>query len=127
MASPDRPGLDDPAREGLEDWPRPRDGGGIAADHHVERSFPGVLRGAAQGRVDHRDALGREFRGKAPRRRRFRSRAVDNQEGFAGRSEPVGALDDGFNLRRAGDAQDDRVALFGEGAQARRLLRAATP
>ena len=58
MPGPHRAGFDDPAGESLEDRPRPRDRGDVAADHHVERPLPGVLRRPAQRSVDQRDARG---------------------------------------------------------------------
>ena len=52
VAGADRAGLDDAAGERLEQRPRARDRRRVAADHDVERSLPGVLRRAAERRVD---------------------------------------------------------------------------
>ena len=117
---PDRAGLDDAAGESLEDRPRARDDGRVAADHHVERSLPGVLRRAAQRRVDQRDAVRREL---AARRRVEAGSEVEQstiEQRLARRGEPVRPLNDRLDLRRAGDAEHDDVALL-------RRARAGSP
>ena len=99
---------------------------GVAADHDVERSLPGVLRRAAQWCVDQRDPFRRELLRHAPRRGRLGGRAVDDEQGPADRSEPVLPLHDRLDLRRAGHAEHDDVALLGDLPRAGRLLRAAS-
>ncbi len=125
MAGADRPGVDDAAGEGFEHRPGALDRLGVAADHHVERAFPGVLGGAAQRRVDQRDFLRRERLGEAPRRSGLEVEQSTIEQRLSRRGEPVRPLNDRLDLRRTGDAEDDDVAGVGDRARGRRFLGAA--
>src|SRR5919205_4311847 len=123
MAGAGRAGVDHAPGEGVKYRAHALDAGGLTADHDVERSLPGVLGRAAERRVDERDAFGRQLLGKARRDRGLGSRAVDDEEGLSGRGEPVGPVDQRFDLRAAGDAEDDDVAGLRQLAGARGLAR----
>jgi hypothetical protein len=98
----------------------------VGADHHVQPALLSLDRRARERRVDQRDAGRGAALAQQPRRIGLARRAVDDdQPGLGAGQQAVRTVDDGLDLGRPGDADEDDLAARRELGGALRLECAA--
>ena len=115
MARARRADVDHVLGERLQHRLQLRERGLAGADHHVELAKLGLDRGARERRVDEGHFFRRGKFAQARRRVGFAGRAIDDDETGPRAGQQAALADHArLDLRRAGDADEDDVALARE-------------